>query len=103
MATFPWAVARPFSYFVSPEAVISIGCLSEPACPNAGAQAQNNPKTVKTSLRIAGCEATEGGQGCKGENARHRAAVGAARPGSNQAVMLTRSPATCWLSPQLEM
>src|SRR3954470_11005074 len=67
MATFPWAEAMPSSYFVSPLAVISRGCLSVPACPNAEAQAQNNPKTVKTSLRIAGCEATEGGTCCKGK------------------------------------
>src|SRR3982751_2976174 len=67
MATFPWAEAMPSSYFVSPLAVISSGCLCVPACPNAEAQAQNNPKTVKTSLRIAGCEATEGVTCCKGK------------------------------------
>src|SRR5205085_4472699 len=69
MATSPWAVARPFSYLVSPLAVISIGCFSVPAWPNAAAQAQNNPKTVKTSLRIVGCEVTEAPAPCKGKTA----------------------------------
>jgi hypothetical protein len=59
---------------VSPLAVISIGCFSVPACPNAEAQAQNNPKIVKTSLRIAGCEATERAPPCKGKRAAARRA-----------------------------
>jgi hypothetical protein len=54
---------------VSPLAVISIGCFSVPACPNADEQAQRRAKNGESSLRIAGCEATEGADGCKGKTA----------------------------------
>jgi hypothetical protein len=59
----PW----PASVARSPLAVISTGCFSVPTCPNAHEQAQKRPKTGKSSLRIAGCEATEGGRRCKGK------------------------------------
>ena len=46
-----------------------MGCFSVPACPNAEAQAQIPRKTVKTSLRIAGCKVTEGEARRKGKRA----------------------------------
>jgi hypothetical protein len=52
---------------VSPLAVISIGCFSVPAWPNAHEEAQKTAKTGKSSLRIAGCEVTEGTAPCKGK------------------------------------
>src|SRR5947209_12513259 len=69
MATSPWAVARPSSYFVSPLEVISIGFFSVPASAQARDEAQSMRKNVKNGLRIAGCEATEGGLRCKGKTA----------------------------------
>src|SRR5947207_6642596 len=69
-----------------------MGCFSVPTCPNAHVEAQNNPRTSKNSLRIAGCEATEGAACCKGKTPREL---------RGEAVI--RNPATCWLSPQVEM
>jgi hypothetical protein len=76
-----------------------MGCFSVPACPNAVAQAQNNPKTGKNSLRIAGGEAYRSGsrlQRQKGRFARGIVLLGSYR-------VTSRSPATCWFRPQAEI